>query len=270
MSRRKTTPSASLEGRSITLMRDTNLLFPELWLEVYVEGDAVEQAAFAEMFIRAKCTKADHPTNADLVVFTGGSDVNPVYYGEDKHPSTFFAPQRDVEDMKLYELCYNEGIPMFGVCRGAQFLHVMNGGKLFQDVDNHVGDHPIWDSRKKKMINRVSSVHHQACISNRENGMEVIADSFKSTTRWKNPHDKVIGNMADIEAFFYRDTCCLGVQGHPEYRGYFEFLKWTLEQIQDLIVENPDLELRDKCRRIKRDILEERTKWVQGKTKELN
>lgn len=267
---KNTQTSLSLEGRTITLIRDTNLVMPELWMEVYVEGDEYEQAAFAEMFVRAKCTKAKSPEEADLVVFTGGPDVNPIYYDEEKHFTTSFNAKRDESDLKLYEKCLNQGIPMFGVCRGAQFLHVMNGGKLYQDIDGHTGDHQIWDTRQKRIVGRTSSVHHQACIPNPGGGMEILADCFKSTERWLNPSRKRTGNEFDVEAFWYRDTCCLGVQGHPEYKGYFSYLQWTLQQINDLILENPDTEVRGRVRRLKGSILEQRNAEWAEKLKVMN
>lgn len=254
----------------VTLIRDTTLEFPELWMEVYVEGDVHEQRAFAEMFIRARCTKAASPETADLVVFTGGEDVNPIYYDEDKHYKTRFNSKRDEADVKMYETCLSQGIPMFGVCRGAQFLHVMNGGKLYQDVDGHVGDHSMWDAKNRVRIEKVSSVHHQACIQNRTNGMEVIAGSYKSKERWRNPTDKNTGQMEDVEAFFYRETCAFGVQGHPEYRGYYQYLQWTLQQINDLIVCNPDIELVGRYRRMKQSLMDMRDAKVKERVKELN
>lgn len=253
--------------RKLTVMKDSLHNWPELWMEVYIEGDKSEQAAFAEMLVRGHCSKAKDPESADLVIFTGGPDVNPIYYDEDKHPETSFDSRRDETDLKLYELCLEKGIPMLGVCRGAQFLHVMNGGKLFQHVDNHNGDHNIWDLKENRLIHGVSSVHHQMCISNRAGGMEVLATANIANNRWKNPTENVVGNMEDIEAFFYRDTCCLGVQGHPEYRGYAGFAKWTMEKLYQYIVTNPDIELTEKfpkVRRLKKEFLEERNaRWAK-------
>lgn len=256
--------------RGLTVIRDTTLEFQPLYMEVYVAGDALERRAFAEMFIRARCTKADKPENADLVVFTGGPDVNPAFYGEVRHQRTSVSPQRDDEDQATYNLCYSEGIPMFGVCRGAQFLQVMNGGKLFQDVDNHYGDHSMWDIKNKLRIQRVSSVHHQSVIPDRSLGMEVIAESYTSKTRWKNPTDKDEGYFADVEAFFYPDTCSFGVQGHPEYKGYYQYLQWTIKMIDDLICANPDIALRGNYRRLKEGVIQQREAMIAEKVKELN
>jgi len=254
----------------VTLLRDSFLDMPQLWMEVFIAGDRYEEAAFAEMFIRSKCTKAVTPEKADLVVFTGGEDVNPILYNEVRHHSTLFDSKRDEEDIKLYEICLNEGIPMLGVCRGAQFLHVMMGGKLYQDVDNHNGDHPMWDTKNKILIQKISSVHHQMVIP--QDGMEILGASGKAKHRWLN--DKVFDNESkmDVEAFFYRDICALGVQGHPEYKGYNHFMQWTLQQIEDYIGKNPDTEVRDRVRRLKEEFLLERNAKMEEdlKLKEMN
>jgi gamma-glutamyl-gamma-aminobutyrate hydrolase PuuD len=237
---------AELATRKVTLIKDTTLTYPTLCFKVYVEPDPavgakVDEARFAKMFARAQCRRAETVSEADLVVFGGGSDVDPQLYGEVPHESTFCDPKRDNRDMQLYLYCVENGIPMFGVCRGAQFLHVMNGGKLFQDVDNHNGSHSMFDLISKKNIEKVSSCHHQMVMPNVSNGMEIIATASKSMERWANNKNCFIGAYSDIEAFFYRDTCCIGVQGHPEYEGYHYFTKWCLDLLEELVFNSPDL-----------------------------
>jgi gamma-glutamyl-gamma-aminobutyrate hydrolase PuuD len=242
--------------RGLSIYPDVQREFPEIYGEVYIHGSEPEDQ-YAHMFVRAACQQARAPEESDLVVFTGGVDVCPALYGEEAHSTTFFLHSQDQDDIEMYKLCLEKGIPMFGVCRGAQFLHVMNGGKLYQDVDNHMGDHMMYDVVKKEVIRTVSSVHHQMCIENKEGGMEVLATSSVASVRWKNP-DEVISaqGMPDVEAFFYPATCCLGVQGHPEYKGYNEFMYWTLDQIMQYIVCNPDVELsEDNYRRLKPEVL---------------
>lgn len=263
-------PTTAGQTRRVQLMRDGTLEFPALWMSVYVEGPAHETRPFAEMFVRAWCRKADTPDEADLVVFAGGEDVNPIYYDEEPHPKTSFNTKRDEQDMLLYAHCLEKGIPMLGICRGAQFLWVMNGGKLFQDIDKHVGDHPMLDVRNNVIIDKVSSVHHQSCIRNGDIGAEVIGESDVATDRWWNKTDHVRGTMADVEAFFIRDTCCLGIQGHPEYKRYDHFLKWTFEQINDLVLCNPDIRLTDNKYRMLPELIEQRSLDWAEKAKELN
>jgi len=244
---------------TVTVQKDSSLDFPELWLAVYLTGSQFEQRQFAEMFSRARCFKALTPETADIVVFAGGEDVNPALYGELPHPDTLYNDQRDKEDIELYNTCKIEGIPMFGICRGAQFLAVMNGHKLYQDVDGHNGAHGIFDRVTKKFIQNVSSVHHQMVLEDKsKKNMEVIAHGHSSKTRWLNDTDKETGTSQDIEAFFIRDTCCIGVQGHPEYRGYSQYTKWCLDLIYQYVEMNLDLEVSGRYRRIKPELIMER------------
>src|SRR5206468_3407306 len=138
--------------KRVTIMRDHDLTYPELWMEIFVQPDPDvrdDEARFAQMFARSRCSRAKSVLEADLVIFAGGADVDPVLYGEVPHETTCCDPKRDQQDMDLYLMCVEHGIPMLGICRGAQFLHVMNGGKLWQHVDKHYGDHRIFDIRKK-------------------------------------------------------------------------------------------------------------------------
>lgn len=258
----------------VSLIKESALLMPELWLDVYVEGDRHEQAAFASWLIKARCTKAATPEGADLVIFTGGTDVNPELYGAERMSSTDVPDHdRDAREMLLYQRCVTQGIPMLGICRGAQFLHVMNGGKLYQHVDNHNGAHDVWDIIHHKKVQNVSSVHHQMVIEDRKNGMTVIADNPDARNRWISEGVNRPGNHCDVEAFFYRDTVCLGIQGHPEYTAYPGFSKWSLELINEFIIDNIDCESRQtskdsarKYRRVKEGVLLERKHKLKEKT----
>lgn len=250
-------PNKFSTDRQILLMRDTSIVFPELWMKIWVTGPDSDQRGFPEMFARAQCYKAESIEEADLVVFTGGSDVNPALYGGILDPSTFFDAERDEEDLETYSTCYEKGIPMFGVCRGAQFGHVMNGGEMYQDVDGHNADHLIVFTKVGDSGSVTSSsVHHQMCIENE--WMDVLAHAFKSTRRVIEPGIASTGHSKDIEAFFYRETCFFGVQGHPEYPGYYSFSRWCLKQIQELVVNNPDIELTGGYYRMKPDVMAQR------------
>lgn len=258
--------TANEKGKKLILMKGTETDYPELWMKVYVEATAFEMPSFAGMFSLARCRKADKPEDADIVVFSGGPDVDPVFYGERPHASTQVSPSRDSTDLALYKKCLDNGIPMVGICRGAQFLHVMNGGKLYQDVDNHYGEHNMWDLKNKKMVYDVSSVHHQMVRPNFDNGMEIISESHISTRRWIDDKTLEKGSKRDIESFFYRDTCCFGVQGHPEYSGYTGFTLWFLKMVEDLIILNPDVKWTGDNLRIMPDLLAQRKEgWTSKK-----
>lgn len=247
-----------VRDRRINVVQDTIRTYPELWLECFVVTDVRSEAAmFAEWLVRSRCTKSDSVDNADIVIFTGGADVDPALYGETKHRLTRPNPRRDALEMEIFYHCRENGIPMLGICRGAQFLHVMNGGKLFQDVDHHYGDHSMRDIVRDRVISKVSSVHHQMVMPHKD--MTVIAEAYKSKKRYHN--DTTVEeseNHKDIEAFFYRDTCSLGIQGHPEYSGYTDFQLWASDTIDHYINQNPDIAWIDRMRRVKPDLIEQR------------
>src|SRR5688500_8738513 len=69
------------------------------------------------------------------VLLTGGGDVDPVFYGEDRHPLTDDAePGRDEFEIDLARRAMSGNVPLLAICRGAQVLNVAAGGTLVQDI----------------------------------------------------------------------------------------------------------------------------------------
>lgn len=258
-------PTSEQERKAhiVRVLRDDILDWPDMWCEVWLEGESdQENVRLRQMFLKGMCRGAASPEEADLIVFGGGIDVDPALYGEKRHKSVAFSTARDKRDMELYKIGFEKGIPMFGICRGAQFLAVMNGAKLYQDVNNHQGDHKMWLVEEQKTLPKVSSVHHQ--MVRQSPNMDVLGVACKqSTNRALNDKDTEAGPQDDIEAFFFRDTCCFGVQGHPEYSGYTQFQHWVLKKIQELQIENTDLHLNGRYRRIRPEIIERRKKATE-------
>jgi hypothetical protein len=144
----------------------------------------------------------------------------------------------------------------------------MNGGKLYQDVDNHNEPHSIWIKSEQRLI-ETSSVHHQMCEW--QESMEVLADCEVAMIKWKDaqmcykpPMTVKHIREADIEAFFYPETACLGFQGHPEYAGFPDYTKWVLKTIEDYISTNPSFSYRntantqDMCQRLNQEVIDRR------------
>jgi putative glutamine amidotransferase len=71
----------------------------------------------------------------DGVFLTGGVDVDPSLYGEDKHPKCGHTdPDRDAVELMFVRWALEDKKPVLAVCRGFQVLNVACGGTLFQDV----------------------------------------------------------------------------------------------------------------------------------------
>ena len=164
---------------------------------------------------------------ADLVQFTGGEDISPSLYKQKPHPVvTWVNPQRDNREVMAYTLAKKMNKPMAGICRGAQLLNVMMGGRLYQHVNNHGFDHEAEDITGRKI--KVSSCHHQMIIpSTSINSILVLWATGQSTVREvmgvEGAVFKTKGPFRDIEAIAYPNYKIFGVQGHPEYDGFNEF-----------------------------------------------
>ena len=71
----------------------------------------------------------------DGVFLTGGMDVDPSLYGEDRHPKCGQTDKdRDAVEMMFVRWALEDHKPLLAVCRGFQVLNVACGGTLFQDV----------------------------------------------------------------------------------------------------------------------------------------
>ncbi|MGB3326366.1 MULTISPECIES: gamma-glutamyl-gamma-aminobutyrate hydrolase family protein [Mycolicibacterium] len=76
----------------------------------------------------------------DGLVITGGPDVDPARYGQQPHPTTNApAVERDAWEFALLESALRRGVPVFGVCRGAQVLNAALGGTLHQHLPDVIG-----------------------------------------------------------------------------------------------------------------------------------
>lgn len=178
-------------------------------------------AAYAAMFREFGMEITDQPGAADLAVFTGGADVSPHIYGAARHPSTGCDPRRDEKEGEAFDEFAMLGVPMVGICRGGQFLNVMNGGAMYQHVTNHVGSHMITDLLTGDNI-YASSTHHQMMMPS-ENAVLVACSAQGGTREWyEGKQFKQDVCKQDYEVVLYEETQCLCFQPHPEFSGYKE------------------------------------------------
>lgn len=71
----------------------------------------------------------------DGIVFTGGEDFAPAYYGAEEHEKLGEVNvPRDTYDLTLFKLAKDRNVPILGICRGLQLINVAMGGTLYQDL----------------------------------------------------------------------------------------------------------------------------------------
>jgi len=94
----------------------------------------------------------------DLLLFTGGEDVTPNMYGENKGEHTKNNNKRDLKEEKIFSIYYST--PKLGICRGSQFLTVMAGGKLIQHIEGHNNGYHEIENIEGQYFS-MTSTHHQ-------------------------------------------------------------------------------------------------------------
>lgn len=195
------------------------------------------------------------PEKADIIIFNGGTDIATEIYGE--LPVMRGIPRwksvRDHDECKMFEYYQGKKL-MLGICRGAQLLNCLNGGTLWQDVNNHGGSHKMLDMRTGEVL-MVTSTHHQQMRPNLGSGV-IIGLASQSTDKYaENTHDKYVPdfsameaarhfepneldvNMWDVEIMWYPKTHTLCIQGHPEYVPGSRFAEYSKQLIESCMAE---------------------------------
>ena len=182
---------------------------------VYVVGPDKHYARFIE---NSKLT--DDIKSANIVLFTGGEDVCPDLYGAKKHQYTYCNIDRDLYEKDIFNKISPKQLAV-GVCRGSQFLCVMNGGLLIQDVNNHAiyGTHPITNGSTSYEI---TSTHHQMQYPfnlNKEDYDILFYSEHPLSTYYsgdKIDRKKIIVEPEIVLYNVLGNPKCLAIQGHPE------------------------------------------------------
>lgn len=161
----------------------------------------------------------------DGLLLTGGSDLDPGYYGEEPLPELGETiPERDAFEMAVLRHALERSVPVFGICRGMQLLNVALGGTLYQDLPSqlhpdliaHRQQMPKWQwthevevdagSEVAKIMEatslRVNSYHHQ--------GIKDLADDLVAVAHASD------GVIEAVESHDLSERWLVGVQWHAE------------------------------------------------------
>lgn len=70
----------------------------------------------------------------DAVVLAGGTDINPALYQEQRKVKYDYDDVRDEIELHWARYADEKGIPILGICRGAQLLNIHRGGDLHFEI----------------------------------------------------------------------------------------------------------------------------------------
>lgn len=167
------------------------------------------------------------PETFDGVLFAGGADVHPRYYGqtidETVRETLTIDDARDAMEIALASRALEADLPIFCICRGVQLINVAAGGTLWQDLSlaaidpqTHFQNDRLesWEIGHQVAVDSgthltqalgtgavgVNTYHHQAVAT--------PAPGFRVTARAAD------GTVEGLESTKHRYV--VGVQWHPE------------------------------------------------------
>jgi putative glutamine amidotransferase len=157
------------------------------------------------------------------LVLTGGEDVDPARYGEQRHEKVRSVnAARDATEAALIEEARARGKPVLAICRGIQILNVALGGTLVQDIPSECRtniDHDDEGARTSRthdvdiepgsLIAKAVGAEHVSVNSFHHQSVKRVADGMRVTAR--SP-DGVIEGIESTDD----DWWAMGVQWHPE------------------------------------------------------
>ena len=150
----------------------------------------------------------------DGIVFSGGEDVNPAWYGEGILNETVYMDSvRDHSDSLLARAALASGKPILAICRGAQLMNVILGGSLYQDIPTQI---PGADSHGGGARNKIGL--EESSVLSRIFGPDSLEiNSFHhQAVKVPAPGIRITAHSADgiVEAF--ETDQIWAVQFHPE------------------------------------------------------
>lgn len=182
----------------------------------------------------------------DALVIWGGADISPSIYNEIASQScgaTEVLSRRDRVEFSLVKSAIDSNVPIIGICRGAQLLCAMAGGRLIQHVSGHTGgNHSITTNDGRTYM--TSSVHHQMMYPfDVEHEMIAWSTDKRSRVYVNQNDDNDIRMMESVtpepEIVYFPKIRGLAIQGHPEFMDErCDFVQYCRELVNNYLLGN--------------------------------
>ncbi len=170
----------------------------------------------------------------DALILTGGEDIDPSYYNEE--PDAYLEDvnlERDKSDYLLLEKALEKDMPILAICRGCQYLNVISGGTLYQDIPT------LYDTDiLHRSEDEIDFEYHDIAISEGSHLANIMGAGTLNVNSWHHQGIKELGSGlvvtaisedGMIEAIERTDAkFTVGLQFHPEWHvddGDEDFLK---------------------------------------------
>jgi len=174
------------------------------------KGKGVESAYFQALLaagaeaeeielLSASDAKHVHAGDYDGVLFAGGEDVNPAYYGEQKqHANVHDHRARDEFEFSLLEGALSHRAPILGICRGVQMINVKFGGTLYQDMKEDA--QPQFEHRQTDIGKSRQEATHGVLVTDSESNLGAIVRGACSVNSLHHQAVKRLGRGLKVTA----------------------------------------------------------------------
>lgn len=210
-------------------------------IKLFVVGSATSYASWLN---HEKVSKME---DADLVLFTGGEDINPKLYNQKQGQFTSYNIHRDLMEVEMAKKAIAMKKNIWGTCRGIQLGCAMSGGMLVQHMQ-HPWQHnlTLYDGTTVQ----VNSLHHQLQHPYNLHPSEFVVVGYAQglSNVYLNGEDKgvILPSITrgrdsfekEAEIVYYRKTKWFGAQSHPEMLSYGHQSNNILRAMIDLMMED--------------------------------
>ena len=171
-------------------------------------------------------------TAACGLLLAGGLDIEPHHWARGAAVASTepVDPERDAVELALATAAWARGLPILGICRGAQLLAVARGGTLHADIASvsaadyaahqhgHADDPSVRHEVHVRPRSRLAAVLGTTQVAVNSRHHQAVRDPGEGLVAVAHAPDTLMPYGALIEAIeaSERDRWVVGVQWHPE------------------------------------------------------